>query len=431
VESGVSAASAPTPGTRSGTIPRLQELEFLAIAAHSVAAGGTYDEVRRGLIDFMAAQRERIAPSGYHAGHAGLPMAKHHAHRYMSNATEALAELMRLGWIEKAPLPTTRKAALLYTKRTFELTGDGRDWIAQLGDSRSDAFDQLLRRLWVVHPQLAGFLRLLSRQMFVVPTAKWGEVHSERIPAGEGRETYMRFLAVRAAEAVGAGATGWSASYEEILQALHAYVDARLESAARRRKLDPYPRSRDFVGACEEGLVSFAFSKSGLTLDYISHEIIRRWTKSLAVANFSYHVPAAPALRLWATADFKEDETRDLSAVRRRGAREYADRVLNELPAAYELTRRRSPGNPWVPIYQVRATVCSKLGLGDRVFDHAVIDYLAASRGNDAAFTINLDPAEYGSTPPTERPLEVPDRSGRTRVFRVMTLVPRARKEPR
>ena len=60
---------------------------------------------------------------------------------------------------------------------------------------------------------------------------------------------------------------------------------------------NPYPRHRDFIGACEEALVSFAFRRAGLPLDYISHEILRRWTKDLGVANFSYHVPAAPALR--------------------------------------------------------------------------------------------------------------------------------------
>jgi hypothetical protein len=423
--------AAPAPAPRTGTMPRLQELEFLAIAARTVSNGGTYDQVRRSLIDFMADQRERVAPSGYHAGHAGLPMAKYDAHRYMSNATEALGELMRLGWVEKAQLPTTRKAAPLYAKRTFSLTEDGRTWVDTLAASRGDAYDQLLRQLWLTHPQLAGFLRLVSKQMFVVPTAKWSDVHRERVPAGEGREPYMRFVAARAAEAVAAAATGWTANYDEILEALHLYIDARLESAQRRRKLDPYPRSRDFVGACEEALVSFAFSRAGVPLDYISHEIIRRWTKSLAIANFSYHVPAAPALRIWATADFQEDEFGRLADLRRRGAREHGDRVIEELPAAYELTRRRSPGNPWVPIYQVRATVCSKLGIGDRVFDRAVIDYLGGARQSEAQFTINLDPAEYGSTPPTERPLEVPDRSGRTRVFRVMTLVPRSRKEPR
>ncbi len=41
--------------------------------------------------------------------------------------------------------------------------------------------------------------------------------------------------------------------------------------------------------------MSFAFTQAGLTLGYISHEIIRRWTQVLGVANFSYHVPGRPS----------------------------------------------------------------------------------------------------------------------------------------
>ena len=41
--------------------------------------------------------------------HAAFRLARHDPQRYMRNATEALGELMRLGWVERAQLPTTRK----------------------------------------------------------------------------------------------------------------------------------------------------------------------------------------------------------------------------------------------------------------------------------------------------------------------------------
>ena len=393
-------------------------------------AGRTYDEVRRALIEFMAEQRERVAPSGNHAGHAGMRMAKHDEHRYMSNATEALAELMRLGWVHKAPLPTARSAAALYKSRKFALTEEGNAWVDLLSDSsQQQAYDVLLRELWRAHPQLGSFLRLVSQRMLVVPTANWREVHPDKVAAGEGREAYMRFLARRGFDAVESGTAGWAATFDEIHSAIRAYIDARLEAAARRRKIDPYPRSRDFVGACEEALVSFAFRSAGAPMDYISHEIIRRWTKTLGVSNFSYHVPAAPALRIWGTAELDLDDAGNLTAVHRRTVASWGDSVIDELPGAYELARRRTPGNSWIPIYRVRATVCSRLGIGERIFDRAVIEHLQGTRRPDAPFTINLDPSEYGSTPPTERPLEVPDRSGRARVFRVLMVVPKSRKE--
>lgn len=409
----MSPTRAPAPG-----IPRLQEIEFLQVAASRVAKDGTYDEVRRDLIDHMAAERERIAPTG---NHAAFRLARHDPQRYMRNATEALGELMRLGLVERAQLPTTRKVVPLYQHRRFELTPAGTEWVAKLEQAPTDAYDELLVLLWSVHPQLAGYLRLLASGMFAVPTANWGEVHPDK--AGpEGRDLYIRFLAARAADAIEQGAAGWSATEDEIRDAVRAYVTDRIAAAARRQRPDPYPRSRDFVGACEEALVSFAFGRAGVPLDYISHEIIRRWTKWLAVANFSYHVPAAPALRLWATATLVEDEHGRLSKIERRTVPQWGDQVIDELPAAYELARARQPGHSWVPIYQVRATVCSKLGIGDRIFDLALIEFLGRKRRHEAPFTVNLDPAEYGNTPPTEQPLRVSDNSGRQQVYRVMTL---------
>lgn len=81
-----------------------------------------------------------------------------------------------------------------------------------------------------------------------------------------------------------------------------AYLDDRYKAADKRQTGEPYARNRDFVGACEEALVSFAFKQAGVKLDYISLEILRRRTRVLGVANFSYYVPGPPTLRLWATA---------------------------------------------------------------------------------------------------------------------------------
>jgi hypothetical protein len=408
---------------RSAGIPRLQEVDFLRIAAEQVDAGATYDQVRRALIEHMAAERERTQPSG---NHAALRLARHDEHRYMNNATDALAELMRLGLVQSAQLPTTRKAAPVYAARTFGLTPEGRAWVDLLGTDRRAAFDDLLRLLWDAHPQLAGFLRLLRKGTFTIPGANWREVHRERV-GPEGREPYIRFLAARTSRAIEAGVTGWDATEDETAQAIRDYINERMDADVRRQRPDRYLRNSDFVGACEEALVSFAFSRAGLRLDYISLEILRRWTKHLGVANFSYHVPAPPALRLWVTAELEEDEHGRLTRITRRTVGEWGDRVIDELQPAFELTRNRYPrSDSFVSIYQVRAGVCSKLGLNDTVFDASVGEFLAGKRRTDASFRMHSDSAEYGSTPPTETPLRVHDaKTGQTLTYRVMTLIPR------
>src|SRR5437016_13846480 len=117
-----------TQGRGSG-IPRLQELSFLEVTAKHVASDDTFDEIRRALIDHMASLRDENAQTGNIAIYR---LARHEPYRYYTNAAEALAELMRLGMVEKNTLPSSVSAVPFYEKRRFALTPKGADWVAKL-----------------------------------------------------------------------------------------------------------------------------------------------------------------------------------------------------------------------------------------------------------------------------------------------------------
>lgn len=420
------------PGTGTGTgIPRLQELSFLSEAMLEVSDGGTFETVRRRLIEHMTEKRRHEAPTG---NHAAFRLAVHNPTRYVDNATAALGELMKLGFLDKTALPSTGAAAAAYQERRFEPTASGRAWAELMVDgptgNRGAGYDMLLRELWRIHPQFRGYLRLLATKPIVLPTARWSEANpsgSAETTAGAARLRYVEFLAARAASAVRAGVTGWSGDQDEIAAAVRGYLDERFKAAERRKIGTPYARNRDFVGACEEALVSFAFRQAGVKLDFISLEILRRWTRVLGVANFSYYVPGPPALRLWATAELDLDVDRQVRAVRRRSVAAHGDAVIDALPDAIDRARRLDPDSTWVPIYRVRAAIGIKLGLNDAVVDRALREFVAGERRPDAPFGINLESAEIGATPPTETPLRVTDpRTNRTLTYRVMALVRRA-----
>jgi len=292
----------------------------------------------------------------------------------------------------------------------------------------------LLRELWRIHPQFSGYLRLLATRPVVLPTARWSEANpsgASEVSPGAARLRYVEFLAARAAGAVTAGITGWSGDQEEIAAAVRGYLEDRFKAAERRKTGTPYARNRDFVGACEEALVSFAVRQAGLKLDYISLEILRRWTRVLGVANFSYYVPGPPALRLWATAELDLDPDRQLHGVRRRSVAEHGDAVIDTLPDTIEQARRLDPDSTWVPIYRVRAAIAMKLGLNDTTVDMALCQFIAGERRPDAPFGVNLESAEIGTTPPTETPLRVTDaRTNRTLTYRVMAVVRRTERTP-
>ena len=182
------------------------------------------------------------------------------------------------------------------------------------------------------------------------------------------------------------------------------------------------PRNRDFVNACEQAAVKLAFTKAGVPLDYISMEILRRWTRTLGLASFSYHAPGAYALRFWPTAGLRQSD--DGLQIDRRVGGSWRDQVIANLRVAYERVRRLDrSGSPWVPIYRVRAAVCSELQVSDSEFDIAMLEFLRKERGNGLPYGVNLDQASYGSIPPSERPLVVSTPSA-TRVFKSITLVP-------
>lgn len=394
-------------------IPRLQELSYLEVAAGAVLDRVPFEGIRRRLVDHMVEISELSPGTG---NVASLRNAKANSRRYVRNVSEALKELMRLGLIEKAVLPSSAATAHLYRSTEFALTPSGGAWAKLCRSDRRSAYDQLLRMLLDAHPQFRGYLDVACRGM-TVPLARWAEQ-----PEPRGRRQYIRLLAARAASATSEWPCGWQAGEEEIASTITAYISA-IENRAAGKDVRAFRRNQDFVNSCEEALVKLAFTKAGTPLDYISHEILRRWTRFLRLANFSYYVPdPPPGLRLWPTAEI---ETADGSTeVVRRVGGTWRDRVLTRLPAAYEQVRRDDPsGSLWVPIYRVRAAVCFHLQIQDEEFDLALKELGRGERGQTLPYRLNLDPAQYGNVPPSERPLVVPTRDG-TLTYYSISLVP-------
>ena len=402
-------------------IPRLQELSFLEVAILGVAGGATLEEIRRQLVAHMIELRRNNAGTG---NIATFRLAQDDPKRYVRNATESLKELMRLRLVTPATLPSSARAARTYKNTTFGLTAAGQGWAALLEDDLRGAYDELLGMLWKTHPQFEGFLRAVSvdRAGLVVPLAQWGD-----LPLPRTRDRYVDFLTERVTEALSNGESVWSATESDVRTAITTYIESIRQSAQDRERPDPHPRNQDFVRGCEEAVVKFAFHQCGISLDYISQEILRRWTKVLGVASFSYHVPGPTALRIWPTAalDLKGDT---VSARRRTGSEQVAQ-VVTILREAHDQVRKDDPSRSlWVPIYRVRAAACYRLLIPDAVFDRALIKLLQGDQEVDVPYGVNIDSAQYGNVPPTELPLRVETSRG-VRNYYSMSLVPRREKE--
>jgi hypothetical protein len=403
-------------------IPRLQELSYLEVAAQAVHDECTFEEIRQRLVAHMTAAGQTSPGTGNTALHRN---ATANPKRYVHNVTEALKELTKLGLLEKATLPSTATSAHAHRLARYRLTDDGEAWVAAVVASRRDGYDQLASRLMAAHPQFNGFLAAVGattnsgRQSFIIPLIRWGDV-----PEPRTRERHVAALAEYAARGVEAVDCGWTATEAEIAEFVTAYVDDIASRAAGREKPDPFGRNQSFVTACEEAMVKFAFGRAGTPIDSISVEILRRWTGTLALVNFSYHAPGPQALRFWATATVSSIGSR--VDVQRRVGPEWRSRVPDSLRMSFDRLRRSDPtGSLWVPIYRIRAAVCWELRIPDSEFDAAVLEMLRGERGADLPFRVNLDQSSYGSVPPSERALVVTTRNG-PRVFKSLSLVARA-----
>jgi len=401
-------------------IPRLQELAFLWTALLAISEQKTFEQIRQALIEHMRAEREDDVATG---NTAKFQLQRVSRDRYVSNVTEALKTLMRLGFLERAALPADGKAAGYYRETTFAMTESGEEWAALLRADRRAALDQLLEMLCKAFPQFAGYLRVMAGGGLTIPLASWLE-----FPEPRTREAYIARASRRAAEALQSEDLGWAASEDEIRSYVTGYIEDRMRFATSRQRPNPYPRNQDFTRACEEALVKLAFTKVGEPIDYISHEVVRRWMRELQVASFSYHAPGINALRLWPTADIAEAEGRVV--VQRHVADTYSEAIVRFLGQAYELVRLAEEApTPWVPIYRVRAATCSRLLVSERLFDRALIEFLAEQRGVDLPYRVNVDPAQFKSVPPTERPLRIPTKRGPRDVY-TLTLVPHLGRTP-
>ena len=401
-------------GTR---IPRLQELSFLPVTMLGVADGVGFEEIRQRLISHMIEMRENSPATG---NTALFNTARGDPKRYVSNVSASLKELMLLELVEKSTVPSSARAALNYANTTFAASDKGQEWAELLRSDLQKAYDQLLGMLWQAHPQFRMFLGELSDQPISIPILQWRDT-----PEPRTRGRYVSSLAHRAAQCLREEPSGWTASESDILASVKGYLDDRYRDARARGREEPYPKNRDFVSACEEAIVKFAFAKRGISLDYISHQILRRWTKILGVVNYSYHVPGGNALRLWCTATIEQSGDR-ISASRRIGPA-IVQSAMEQLPSVYEEVRRRDrTGSLWVPIYRVRAGICWKLKAPESVFDRALYEVLVGDTRDDAPFGINLDKVQYGSVPPSELPLRLNTKRG-VQTFYAMSLVPKRR----
>lgn len=396
-------------------IPRLQDLTYIEVAAANVAAGATFEQIRRALI----ARAEKLSRSSDTDGSFNerkWDRARNDSKKFVHNTVDVLKELMRLKWMERQILPSTPQSAYAHSHSTFRLTEAGLAWAQQASEDRPAAYNALTGTLLATHPQFEGFLRAVGARFdsrsshLTIPLFKPNSA-SER--AGDG---FVDAFIDSAIAAVAQGTLGWTAEADDIAVSIREYVD-RIEARAEAHR--GALSAKEVANTCEEAITRFAFASAGCRLDYISHELLRRWTRFLGLANFSYYAPGPPALRLWATGTIIG--RRDPLSIHRRVGPDVRREALKVLWGIWQDHRAEAASGMYLPVWRIRAAVCWKQRISDDEFDAALIETLAGIHA-DLNLRIHLDQASLRATPASTKPLIIPTTSGLPRVFNVISV---------
>jgi len=172
---------------------------------------------------------------------------------------------------------------------------------------------------------------------------------------------------------------------------------------------------------CEESITKVAFAASGTKLDYISMELLRRWSRFLGVANYSYYAPGPYALRLWATGTVTGSGG-NVTISRQIGA-EIRRKALQTLFEVWQERRTSASAAMYAPVWELRAAVCWRLRIADSEWDKAIKELLHGDH-DDLPYRVHLDQASLGPVPASTSPLVLPSSSGHRRIFNVMTIIP-------
>ena len=276
-------------------IPRLQDLSYLEVAMGGLLGGATFEDVRRALVD-RARDLDRETDFEGAFDDAKWEGRRRDPKEHVNNAVEVLKEAMRLGWVERRVLPSTPGSAYLHRNDVYQLLPPGRSWADLVVRDRPAAYNALTGALISAHPQVGGFLKAIGARSesgspsFTIPLLRWD-------PARHlSEDLYLEHLVQVVAAAAEAGHAGWSADTASIEDGIRTYVK---RIRARRAAREKTQTRKEFLKTCEEATTKVAFAASGSPLDYISMELLRRWSRFLGVGNFSYYAPGPYALRLW------------------------------------------------------------------------------------------------------------------------------------
>jgi hypothetical protein len=322
------------------TIPRLQQvLPHMREQLIGLREGAMFEEARQrysATVDKLA--RQEIGRRT--ASRVGDKDA------YWAPTAEVLLEAIRLGFVERQPVPSARRYVEAHRDRTYTLTAEGHE-VANLAAHDLAAFcDRLASAIYKAHPYFRALIGKLQTAPIACPEVSEGEVDAA---AREGRGT--QYWAERIAEKLRPHLPGGAIDAATIKQTIVATVRRRFGTDNEAK-----PTGKALTQAINDAFAVAAFAAHGLPIGATDIDMLKSWGSQLRVLDQSRYVSGFEGFNLiWLAADIADEAG---VAIVRRDIVRYESDIAKAIVEAYRAQAEvadTSLSAPYVPIFKVRA----------------------------------------------------------------------------
>jgi hypothetical protein len=364
------------------TFPRLTDLAYIEEGLLLIKNGATFESLRLRLIDVSRkrAQVESDIPrSGYGVSRR---LAVVDEYTYWSNAKDVLIELMNLGMMKDAPVPSKRIHVSLNRTRSYELTELGKESEALLEHNEAAFRERLLQLMYGRHEHLRNLIRTLEQRDLIIPVYRLEEEQSFTRKPGD----------VPAASEV----TSWISKKASAFNIMNLKIET-IERELQEKASKADSKSK-WVSAINEYIESVFLSAYGLKFDNVTFEHAFRLGQQFHVMNYGYlRTKDTLSLVVFSTAEISE---KPVFEVHRHRLSDLEEKLVVAIATEYDAI-----GEAFVPIHDLRTRVCLKLKCNDELFDFVLGKLF--SQGYKVDFQINLLRDMPGVLPPSAKPLRI------------------------
>lgn len=399
---------------KTDTIPKLDQISYLFDSLGLVNEQLTFDEIRKELIRLLPEARREVvrAPEKM----------------FWSNVRDALRELMRLGLVDKAALPSRTSQLDAHRDSRFALTEAGK---AFLEIEQRDVWEfryRFAQAMLLGHPYLRELHRLLGSQDLFFPRIQKsqlpGEVEAWRTSPPESLAGLATWIGESVHEVLGSGI-----DVSSLEEKMRPYLIAAWKRLDCKQKAHAF--SQAVVKTFNDVSIRILLQLYGLRMDYVTFRSAVALLSELNAIWSTRSLSDRRGWTIWLTSDasFPHPASESAPAVRAlRGALWFSrtpatqDAIKDALISNFFSLPGRRGG--FALIHELRAQVCYRMKIHGHDFD-TVLRMLHAQRLADEAYAINLDRGGRDEVPPSEEPFHIGERA-----FYLITLLKRHKEEP-